>query len=67
MTEVQGRRIESTPEEVAYELRAAEGSIWTGTRLLVGVATFAYASLAFAYFYLRSSNNEDLWLSLIHI
>jgi len=61
MTEVQGRRIESTPEEVAYELRAAEGSIWTGTRLLVGVATFAYASLAFAYFYLRSSNNEDLW------
>jgi len=61
MSEVRSRRVESTPEEVAYELRAAEGSIWTGTRLIVGVATFAYASLAFAYFYLRSSNNEDLW------
>jgi len=61
MSEVHARRIESTPEEVAYELGAAEGSIWTGTRLIVGIATFAYASLAFAYFYLRSSNNENLW------
>ena len=61
MSEVRARTIESTPEEVAYELRAAEGSIWTGTRLVVGIATFAFASLAFAYFYLRSSNNEDLW------
>jgi heme/copper-type cytochrome/quinol oxidase subunit 3 len=50
-----------TPEEIAYELRAAEGSLWTGSRLLVGIATFAFASLAFAYFYLRSANNEDLW------
>jgi heme/copper-type cytochrome/quinol oxidase subunit 3 len=61
MSEVHAREIESTPEELEYELRAAEGSIWTGTRLLVGIAAFAYASLAFAYFYLRSSNNEDLW------
>jgi hypothetical protein len=50
-----------TPEEIAYELRAAEGSLWTGSRLLVGVVVFALASLAFAYFYLRSSNNEQLW------
>ncbi|HWD24818.1 MAG TPA: hypothetical protein VG368_05100 [Acidimicrobiales bacterium] len=61
MAEVHERTIESTPEETSYELRAAEASIWTGSRLLVGIATFAFASLAFAYFYLRSSNNEDLW------
>src|SRR5579863_4453126 len=59
--EAHARVIESTPEEAADELRAAEASVWTGTRLIVGVATFAYASLAFAYFYLRSSNNENLW------
>lgn len=50
-----------TPEEIAYELRAAEGAIWTGTRLVIGVGAFALASLAFAYFYLRSSNSDDLW------
>lgn len=50
-----------TPEELAYELRAAEGSIWTGTRLLLGIGIFSFASLAFAYFYLRSNNSEGLW------
>jgi len=39
-----------TPEEIAYELRAAEGAIWTGTRLVIGICAFALASLAFAYF-----------------
>jgi hypothetical protein len=48
-------------EELAYELRAQEGAIWTGGRLLMGIATFAFASLAFAYFYLRSANSEGLW------
>ncbi len=51
----------STPEELAYELRAAESSIWTGGRLFIGIATFAFASLAFAYFYLRSANSMNLW------
>jgi uncharacterized membrane protein YhhN len=50
-----------TPEEIAYELRAAEGSMWTGSRLITGVLLFALASLAFTYFYLRSSNNAQLW------
>jgi hypothetical protein len=49
------------PEELAFELRAQEGAIWTGGRLLIGIVTFAFASLAFAYFYLRSANNEHLW------
>jgi len=50
-----------TPEEIAYELRAQEGAIWTGGRLLIGIVTFIFASLAFAYFYLRSTNSDDLW------
>jgi heme/copper-type cytochrome/quinol oxidase subunit 3 len=54
-------QLTETPEEVEYELRAQEGSLWTGSRLLIGLTAFAFASLAFCYFYLRSSNNEDLW------
>jgi heme/copper-type cytochrome/quinol oxidase subunit 3 len=50
-----------TPDEVAFELRAHEGALWTAGRLLIGVWAFAFVSLAFAYFYLRSGNNDDLW------
>lgn len=53
--------VHETPEEVAFELRAHEGALWTGGRLLIGIWSFAFAALAFAYFYLRSSNNDDLW------
>jgi len=53
--------LHETPEEVAYELRAAEGSLWSGSRIVIGVMAFAFASLAFAYFYLRSANDEELW------
>ncbi len=50
-----------TPEEREFELRAAVGSYWTGGRLLIGMFTFLFASLAFAYFYLKSANSGDLW------
>jgi hypothetical protein len=53
--------LHETPEEIAYELRSHEGALWTGSRLLVGIWAFAFAALAFAYFYLRSANNENLW------
>jgi heme/copper-type cytochrome/quinol oxidase subunit 3 len=64
---VENQRFESfpelreTPEEIAFELRAQEGALWTGSRLLIGIFAFGFAALAFAYFYLRSANNEDLW------
>jgi hypothetical protein len=64
---VENQRFESfpelheTPEEIAYELRSQEGALWTGGRLLVGIWIFGFAALAFAYFYLRSANNESLW------
>jgi len=53
--------LHETPEEIAFELRAHEGALWTGGRLLIGIWAFAFASLAFAYFYLRSAGNENLW------
>jgi len=65
MTETEAPReflhLNETPEEVAFELRAQEGALWSGGRLLIGVWAFAFAALAFAYFYLRSANNDDLW------
>jgi heme/copper-type cytochrome/quinol oxidase subunit 3 len=54
-------QLRETPEEIAFELRAQEGALWTGGRLLIGICVFGFASLAFAYFYLRSANNQDLW------
>ncbi len=50
-----------TPEEREFELRAAVGAYWTGGRLLIGMFTFLFASLAFAYFYLKSANSGQLW------
>ena len=50
-----------TPEEREYEMRALISSIWTGGRLFIGIYTFMLASLAFSYFYLRSSNSGLLW------
>ena len=50
-----------TPAEREFELRAAVGSYWTGGRLLIGMFTFLFASEAFAYFYLKSSNAGELW------
>lgn len=50
-----------SPEEAAYELRSAEGALWTGGRLVIAIFAMAFAALAFTYFYLRSSNSDGLW------
>lgn len=63
MTEFSAHSMEGmgTPEEAAFEVRAAEGALWTGGRLLIAIFAFAGAALAFAYFYLRSANSDHLW------
>ena len=48
-------------DELAYELRAAEGATWTAGKLLVGIGAFFYVGLGFSYFYLRSANDLNLW------
>jgi heme/copper-type cytochrome/quinol oxidase subunit 3 len=54
-------KMSDTPEEREFELRAHIGAMWSGGRLFIGIYTFFLASLAFSYFYLRSSNNGLLW------
>jgi len=63
MTDIYEHSLEGleTPEEAAYEVRAAESALWTGGRLLMAIFAMAFAALAFAYFYLRSANSEGLW------
>ncbi len=50
-----------TAEEIAYENRSAETAVYIGGKVLIAIYAFLFAALAFAYFYLRSSNSEDLW------
>ena len=57
----EGPTLIETPEEIEYEMRSAESAMWTGGHLVIGIGAFFFASLAFAYFYLRSSNSENLW------
>ena len=33
--------LHETPEEIAFEVRAQEGALWTGGRLLIGIWAFA--------------------------
>jgi len=51
----------TTADDAAFENHCAEDATWTGGRLLIGVVSFVFASLGFAYFYLRSFNSDDLW------
>lgn len=63
MAEKQGKSFPVLSEEAdaEYELESEEGSLWTGTRLLVGLCTMAWAAVAFAYFYLREVDTGNAW------
>lgn len=45
----------------AWILRAQRGAYWTGSRLFVAVSAMLFVGGLFAYFYLRSLNNNGLW------
>lgn len=60
-TQMGAQALAESADEAAYELRSAEGATWTAGKLLVGIGAFFYVGLGFAYFYLRSANNLDLW------
>ena len=47
--------------EEGLAVSAAIGSIWTGSRLLIGACSFLYAAFAFTFFYLRSLNSHGRW------
>ena len=51
----------SPDEEQGLATSAEVGSIWTGSRLLIGLTTFLFGSFGFTFFYLRSLNSHGLW------
>lgn len=51
----------SAEADAEYELESEEGAIWTGTRLLLGIATMAWAAVVFSFFYLRALDVGPAW------
>lgn len=51
----------SEEADAEYELESEEGSLWTGTRLLIGLCAMAWAGVAFAYFYLKAVDVGPAW------
>ena len=48
-------------EEAGFYHEAALNAAWTGSRFAIGALSFLYGAFAFAYFYLRSVNQNDRW------
>lgn len=51
----------SDEADAEYELESEEGAIWTGTRLLIGLVSMAWAAVVFAFFYLRAIDVGPAW------
>jgi heme/copper-type cytochrome/quinol oxidase subunit 3 len=49
-------------EEEAFYHEAALNAAWTGSRLAIGGLSFLFGAFAFAYFYLQSANEHQMWL-----
>lgn len=47
--------------DAEYELESEEGSLFTGSVMLIGAMTMAWAGVAFAYFYLRQVDQPSLF------
>lgn len=48
--------------DTEWEVESEEGSLWTGTRFLIGLVSMMWVAVAFAFFYLRSLDRPHLWL-----
>lgn len=51
----------SEEADAEYELESEEGSLWTGTRLLMGLLAMAWSGVVFAYFYLEAVDVGPAW------
>ena len=47
--------------DAEYELESEEGSLFSGSVMLIGAMTMAWAGVAFAYFYLRQLDSPPLF------
>lgn len=48
--------------DTEWEIESEEGSLWTGTRVLMGLVAMIWVAVAFAYFYLRSLDRHGAWI-----
>jgi heme/copper-type cytochrome/quinol oxidase subunit 3 len=53
--------LDRAAEEAGFYHEAALNAAWTGSRFAIGALSFLYGAFAFAYFYLRSVNQNDRW------
>jgi heme/copper-type cytochrome/quinol oxidase subunit 3 len=53
--------VRATDEALAEPPELQERNLWIGARLLAGATILFFLSFLFAYFYLRSFNNNDNW------
>lgn len=44
-----------------WEIESEEGSLWTGSRVLIGLVSMVWVAVAFSYFYLRSLDKGPAW------
>jgi MFS family permease len=56
-----GPALSREQEEDAFYHEAALNAAWTGSRLMVGIATSGLGAFIFAFFYLRSVNAHNDW------
>lgn len=47
--------------DAEWEVESEEGSLWTGSRILVGICAMAWSGVAFAFFYLRAEDVGPAW------
>ncbi len=63
MVKLPGRGRQSSPADGPLDEppEVHERNLWLGARVIAGTTIMFFAAFVFAYFYLRSLNNSDLW------
>jgi heme/copper-type cytochrome/quinol oxidase subunit 3 len=63
MVKLPGRGRQSSPADGPLDEppEVHERNLWLGARVIAGTTILFFAAFVFAYFYLRSLNNSDLW------
>jgi heme/copper-type cytochrome/quinol oxidase subunit 3 len=56
-----GSGLSREQEEAAFYHEAALNSVWTGSRLAIGIVASGLGAFVFSFFYLRSVNSYGLW------
>ena len=63
MVKLPGRGRQESPADGPFDEppEVHERNLWLGARVIAGTTIMFFAAFVFAYFYLRSLNNSNLW------